>query len=383
MDYTDYDEIAHHSGPERPESLDALDGVDRELRDPRARPPRTPRGRTASSSSPTTARAWAQTFLQRYGVTLQDVVRSLMGGKASVAAATAQIEDWGQLNTFLGEVSETKGVTGSLARAGHATSARAASRSSMGPDAGRSSRPPAPPPRRSKASGRQEAADGDGRGGAGRPHRRRRRQPGAHLLQRQRRAHDARGRSTTLYPDLVAGARQPSGHRRPHGAHGRPRPDRAWARRASTSSTTTASRARTRWRSTASSPSPPSERLDEHRARRRHRGRQPVRPRDGRDRRLRGAHRRARRPGRSADAALPALPVRLGAGPRAAHRCAHGLPAAAPLDGAAAGHALRAPRQRDRTRERRDVGCWRGARGATSARGRLIPRQGTAVIDDP
>ena len=33
MDYTDYDEIAHHSGPERPESLDALDGVDRELQD--------------------------------------------------------------------------------------------------------------------------------------------------------------------------------------------------------------------------------------------------------------------------------------------------------------------------------------------------------------
>ena len=29
MDYTDYDEIAHHSGPERAESLDALDGVDR------------------------------------------------------------------------------------------------------------------------------------------------------------------------------------------------------------------------------------------------------------------------------------------------------------------------------------------------------------------
>ena len=50
-------------------------------------------------------------------MTLQDVVRSLMGGSASVAAATAQIEDWGQLNTFLGEVSQTKGITGSLARA--------------------------------------------------------------------------------------------------------------------------------------------------------------------------------------------------------------------------------------------------------------------------
>ena len=115
MDYTDYDEIAHHSGPERPESLDALDGVDRELQ-------------TLLKASADAARPYrfviladhgqslGQTFLQRYGVTLQDVVRSLMGGKASVAAATAQIEDWGQLNTFLGEVSETKGVTGSLAR---------------------------------------------------------------------------------------------------------------------------------------------------------------------------------------------------------------------------------------------------------------------------
>src|SRR5207249_10872578 len=28
-DFVDYDEIAHHSGPERGESLDALDGVDR------------------------------------------------------------------------------------------------------------------------------------------------------------------------------------------------------------------------------------------------------------------------------------------------------------------------------------------------------------------
>ncbi len=116
MDYTDYDEIAHHSGPERPESLDALDGVDRELR-------------TLLKAAEDAARPYrfviladhgqslGQTFLQRYGVTLQDVVRSLMGGQASVAAATAQIEDWGQLNTFLGEVSETKGVSGSLARA--------------------------------------------------------------------------------------------------------------------------------------------------------------------------------------------------------------------------------------------------------------------------
>ncbi len=115
MDYTGYDEIAHHSGPERPESLDALDGVDRELKTLLK----------AAGSAPRPYRfviladhgqSLGATFLQRHGVTLQDVVRSLMGGKASVASATAQIEDWGQLDTFLGEVSQTKGVTGSLAR---------------------------------------------------------------------------------------------------------------------------------------------------------------------------------------------------------------------------------------------------------------------------
>jgi uncharacterized membrane protein YvlD (DUF360 family) len=116
MDYTDYDEIAHHSGPERPESLDALDGVDRELR-------------TLAKAAQDAARPYrfvvladhgqslGETFLQKFGVTLQDVVRSLMGGSASVAAATSQVEDWGQLNAFLTELTRTKGMTGAIARA--------------------------------------------------------------------------------------------------------------------------------------------------------------------------------------------------------------------------------------------------------------------------
>ena len=116
MDYTDYDEIAHHSGPERAESLDALDGVDRELRTLRKAAEDAPRPYRFVILADH-GQSLGATFLQRYGVTLQDVVRSLMGGEASVAAATAQVEDWGQLNTFLGEVSKTKGVTGSLARA--------------------------------------------------------------------------------------------------------------------------------------------------------------------------------------------------------------------------------------------------------------------------
>jgi hypothetical protein len=115
MDYTDYDEIAHHSGPERPESLDALDGVDRELGTLRKAAEDAPRPYRFVILADH-GQSLGETFLQRYGVTLQEVVRSLMGGPASVAAATAQIEDWGQLNTFLGEVGQTKGVTGSLAR---------------------------------------------------------------------------------------------------------------------------------------------------------------------------------------------------------------------------------------------------------------------------
>ena len=79
MDYTDYDEIAHHSGPERPESLDALDGVDRELRiaaeGGRGRAARPYRFVILADHG----QSLGETFLQRYGVTLQDVVRSLMG----------------------------------------------------------------------------------------------------------------------------------------------------------------------------------------------------------------------------------------------------------------------------------------------------------------
>ncbi len=115
MDYTDYDEIAHHSGPERAESLDALDGVDRELATLAKAAGDAPRPYRFVYLADH-GQSLGATFLQRYGVTLQDVVRSLMGGTASVAAATAQIEDWGPLNTFLSEVGQTDSVAGSVTR---------------------------------------------------------------------------------------------------------------------------------------------------------------------------------------------------------------------------------------------------------------------------
>ncbi|MCU0504462.1 MAG: alkaline phosphatase family protein [Chloroflexi bacterium] len=115
VDYTDYDEIAHHSGPERPESLDALDGVDQALatlEKASAQAPRPYRFVVVSDHG----QSLGATFLQRYGKTLGDVIRELMGGEAQVAEAVARVEEWGQTNAFLSEVTQVKGVSGRLAR---------------------------------------------------------------------------------------------------------------------------------------------------------------------------------------------------------------------------------------------------------------------------
>ena len=276
------------------------------------------------------------TFLQRYGVTLQDVVRSLMGGPASVAAATAQIEDWGQLNTFLGEVSQTKGVTG-LARAHrHAQQARGrARRDGSGGGAvhaGRSTaaRPgdtgtEAPTPGTAATDG-QAPAPADLVVVAG-----------GNLALIYFNASKERMSLEAIeehYPDLVQALAN-------HPGIG------VLIVRSAAHGLICVGKDGIHY-------------LDEERVE----GEDPLAvygehavaavkrldaiehvgdiavishfdPETAGDRRVRGAHRRPRRPGRRADASLPALSVRLGAGPRADHRRADGLPAAAPLDGAA------------------------------------------------
>jgi uncharacterized membrane protein YvlD (DUF360 family) len=116
VDYTDYDEIAHHSGPERSETFDALDGVDRAIA-------------TLEKAAATAARPYrfvvvsdhgqtlGATFLQRYGKTLGDVVKALMSGETKMEEATARVEEWGPTNAFLSDLTGTKGVSGGLARA--------------------------------------------------------------------------------------------------------------------------------------------------------------------------------------------------------------------------------------------------------------------------
>ena len=117
VDYTDYDEIAHHSGPERAEALQALDGVDAAigaLERAASHAPRPYRFVVLSDHG----QSLGATFLQRYGLTLEALVRSLVGGREAVTAATASVEGWGPVNAFLGELARARGATSAIARAG-------------------------------------------------------------------------------------------------------------------------------------------------------------------------------------------------------------------------------------------------------------------------
>jgi uncharacterized membrane protein YvlD (DUF360 family) len=114
-DFVDYDEIAHHAGPERAESLDALDGVDRVLgileRDAEEAP-RPYRFVVLSDHG----QSQGATFRQRYGTTIEDVVRNLIGPEADVATATSTTESWGPVNTLLTEAGRGIGFGARIVR---------------------------------------------------------------------------------------------------------------------------------------------------------------------------------------------------------------------------------------------------------------------------
>src|SRR4029453_5679378 len=78
VDYTDYDEVAHFSGPERAEALDALDGIDSPLRplEKAARDAPRPYRFVVLSDH---GQSLGATFRQRFGASLQQVVVELMG----------------------------------------------------------------------------------------------------------------------------------------------------------------------------------------------------------------------------------------------------------------------------------------------------------------
>jgi uncharacterized membrane protein YvlD (DUF360 family) len=115
-DFTDYDEIAHHSGPERVEALQALDGIDTALAllvkaaEDTSRPYKfvvlSDHGQSLGS-----------TFKQRYGESLGEHIRKLMGGRAAVIQSTTAAEGSTFVNAFLSEVTRGHGAGPTVARA--------------------------------------------------------------------------------------------------------------------------------------------------------------------------------------------------------------------------------------------------------------------------
>jgi uncharacterized membrane protein YvlD (DUF360 family) len=119
-DFTDYDEIAHHSGPERIEALQAIDGIDAAIATlvkAAADAPRPYKFVVLSDHG----QSLGATFLQRYGKTLGEVVRDLMGGRATVVESEVKAEGSAFVNSMLSEVTRAGGVSGAAARAAFAS----------------------------------------------------------------------------------------------------------------------------------------------------------------------------------------------------------------------------------------------------------------------
>ncbi len=115
-DFTDYDELAHHCGPERVESFEALDGVDRAVETlvkAAAEAPRPYKFIVLSDHG----QSLGATFLQRYGVSLGEFVRSLMSGRATVIQTATKAEGSVFVNSFLSEITKSQGVGPTVARA--------------------------------------------------------------------------------------------------------------------------------------------------------------------------------------------------------------------------------------------------------------------------
>jgi hypothetical protein len=114
-DFTDYDELAHHCGPERVESFEALDGVDVAIGTLKKAAEDAPRPYKFIILSDH-GQSLGATFLQRYGKSLGEVVRDLMGGRATVFQPETQAEGSTFVNSFLTSVTRSKGVGPAVAR---------------------------------------------------------------------------------------------------------------------------------------------------------------------------------------------------------------------------------------------------------------------------
>ena len=111
-DFTDYDEIAHHAGPTRPESLASLAGLDHLIGVLQSAADQAPRPYEFVVLSDH-GQSQGATFRQRYGQSLEDLIRELLADRdVAVRAETSLEETAGPANTFLSQVSQEQGAPG-------------------------------------------------------------------------------------------------------------------------------------------------------------------------------------------------------------------------------------------------------------------------------
>jgi len=115
VDYTGYDAIAHHCGPERDEAIDALDGIDRAIG-------------SLLKASEYTCRAYrlvvlsdhgqclGATFSQRYGQPLEAIIAALLPPNMSVVGTTDSVESAGMGRHIVAELGRGHGVGSMLTR---------------------------------------------------------------------------------------------------------------------------------------------------------------------------------------------------------------------------------------------------------------------------
>ncbi len=108
VDLVGYDEIAHHAGPERPEALDAIAEADRQIGLLARAAEATPRPYHVVVLSDH-GQSQGATFRQRYGRSLDALVRDLMAGEPAMLAATSDVEGWGYVNTVLTQLAGGEG----------------------------------------------------------------------------------------------------------------------------------------------------------------------------------------------------------------------------------------------------------------------------------
>jgi uncharacterized membrane protein YvlD (DUF360 family) len=114
VDFVDYDDIAHHTGPERQEALQSLAGIDRAIGRLERLVPDCPRPYRFVIVSDH-GQSQGATFRQRYGETIEDWLRTRISADVT-RAATTPVEDAGRLSTVLTEASSAEGATAALGR---------------------------------------------------------------------------------------------------------------------------------------------------------------------------------------------------------------------------------------------------------------------------